>query len=70
MADTTMDFPEVNGKVLAGLSVREDIEFGREVLLRFTDKTQLSIAVGVKQVVDARYCDEEMPDQPTALRQS
>ena len=70
MKDTTMDFPEVTGKVLAGLSIREDVEFGREVLLRFTDKTQLSIAVGVNQVVDARYCDEETPDLPISSRKS
>ncbi len=70
MKDTTMDFPEVTGKVLASLSIREDVEFGREVLLRFTDKTQLSIAVGVKQVVDARYCEEETPDLLISSRKS
>ena len=70
MKNTTMDFPEVTGKVLASLSIREDFQFGQEVLLRFTDNTQLSIAVGVKQVVDARYCKEETPDLPMFCRTS
>ncbi len=65
-----MDFPEVTGKTVAELSVPEDIEFGREVLLRFTDETQLSIAIGVKQVVDARYCKEDAPDVLLAAKHS
>ena len=70
MDERRMDFPEVAGKTLAELSIVEDIEFGREVLLRFTDDTQLSIAIGVKQVVDARYCKEDTPDVLLASRQS
>jgi len=64
-----IQFPEVIGKSIAEVSVHEDELFGREVLLRFTDGTQLSIAVGVKQVVDARYCHEDTPDSPIFVRQ-
>ena len=64
MSDPKLEFPEVVGKFVAELSVYEDTEFGKEVLVRFTDGTQLSIAVGVRQVVDARYCNEETPDLP------
>jgi hypothetical protein len=70
MTDTKLEFPEVTGKVVAELFVAEDPEFGKEVLVRFSDGTQLSIAVGVRQVIDARYCNEETPDLPICHRQS
>ena len=69
MENTTVGFPEVVGKVLAELSVFDDSLFGREVLVRFTDGTQLSIAIGMKQTVDARYCLEDTPDNPIFVRQ-
>jgi hypothetical protein len=62
MLEQKLDFPEVVGKSIAELAVTEDPEFGKEVLVRFSDGTQLSIAIGVRQTVDARYCNEETPD--------
>ena len=70
MSESKLEFPEVVGKLIAELSVVEDPEFGKEVLVRFADGTQLSIAVGVRQVIDARYCNEEMPDLPISHRRS
>jgi len=70
MAESKIEFPEVVGKSVAELFVVEDPDFGREVLIRFSDGTQLSIAVGVRQVIDARYCDEETPDLPITHKQS
>ena len=70
MSESKLEFPEVVGKLVAELSVIEDPEFGKEVLVRFADGTQLSIAVGVRQVIDARYCNEEMPDLPISHRRS
>ena len=70
MSESKLEFPEVVGKLVAELSVSEDPEFGKEVLVRFADGTQLSIAVGVRQVIDARYCNEETPDLPISHRQS
>jgi len=70
MSESKLEFPEVVGKLVAELSVIEDPEFGKEVLVRFADGTQLSIAVGVRQVIDARYCNDEMPDLPISHRQS
>jgi hypothetical protein len=69
MENPKIEFPELAGKVLAELSVYDDTLYGREVLVRFTDETQLSIAVGVKQSIDARYCSEETPDKPIFIRQ-
>ncbi len=69
MDDPKMAFPEVAGKVLAELSVYNDELYGREVLVRFTDDTQLSIAVGVRQSIDARYCSEDAPEKPIFIRQ-
>ena len=69
MESARVDFPEVVGKSVAELTVLDDPEFGREILVRFTDATQLSISVGVKQTVDARYCNEDTPDKPFFIRQ-
>jgi hypothetical protein len=69
MDNRALDFPEVVGKSIVALSVYDDPVFGREVLVRFTDGTQLSIAIGVRQTVDARYCVEETPDAPIFVRQ-
>ncbi len=70
MSESKLEFPEVVGKSVAEVSVLDDPEFGKEVLLRFSDGTQLSIAVGVCQTVDARYCKEETPDLPISHRKS
>lgn len=68
MENGTVAFPEVAGKMVAELVVQDDDMFGREVLVRFSDGTQLSIVIGVKQAVDARYCMEETPDIPIFVR--
>ena len=68
MENARIDFPEVVGKTVTELSVQDDDMFGREVLVRFSDGTQLSIVVSVKQAVDARYCLEETPDIPIFVR--
>ena len=64
MSEQKLQFPEVIGKSVAELAVIEDPEFGKEVLVRFSDGTQLSIAVGARLTVDARYCNEETSDRP------
>lgn len=69
MEQRTIEFPEVAGKAIAELSILDDALYGREVLVRFTDGTQLSICVGVTQSIDARYCREDTPDQPLFVRQ-
>ena len=69
MENGRLEFPEVSGKTIAELLVQDDEMFGREVLVRFSDGTQLSIVIGVKQSVDARYCVEETPDTPIFVRQ-
>ena len=69
MSETKLEFPEVTGKSVREVSVQDDPEFGKEVLLRFCDGTQLSIALGVRQTVDARYCEEDKPDLPITHRQ-
>ncbi len=70
MTEARLEFPEVIGKQVAELFVVEDPEFGKEVLVRFSDGTQLSIAVCVRQVIDARYCNEETPDLPITHRET
>jgi len=69
MENSKVEFPEVIGKSVAELSIYEDDVFGREFLLRFSDGTQLSVCVGVRQSIDARYCKEDSPDTPIFTRQ-
>ena len=69
MEQPRIDFPEVAGKTVAEISVYDDPTYGREVLVHFTDETQLSICVGVKQTIDARYSRDGTPDRPLFLRQ-
>ena len=69
MENTKLEFPEVAGKSISELSVYDDPLCGREVLVRFVDGTQLSLCVGAKQLVDARYCNEDTPDVPIFTRQ-
>ena len=69
MENTKLEFPEVVGKSISELSVYDDQLCGREVLVRFSDGTQLSLCVSAKQLVDARYCNEDTPDVPIFTRQ-
>ena len=70
MENPKLVFPEVVGKSITELSVSDDPTCGREVLVRFSDGTQLSVCIGVKQTVDARYCNEDQPDIPMFVRQN
>jgi hypothetical protein len=52
MEHAKIAFPEVVGNSVADLTVYDDPAYGREVLLVFTDGTQLSVCIGVKQTVE------------------
>ena len=69
MENAKIEFLEVVGKSVIELSILEDEAFGRELLVRFSDGTQLSVCVGVKQTIDARYCKEDIPDRPIFTRE-
>lgn len=69
MQNLKMEFPEVVGKAVAELSIYDDPALGREVLVRFNDGTHLSVCIGVKQAVDARYSHDDEPDSPIFIRQ-
>ena len=70
MPELKLESPEVVGKLVAKVCVLDDPEFSKEVLLRFSDGTQPSIAIGVRQTVDIRYCQEEPPDKPISHEQA
>jgi hypothetical protein len=70
MENPKIEFPEVIGKSVIELSILEDDAYGREFLVRFSDGTQLSVCVGVRQTIDARYCNEETPDRPIFTREA
>jgi hypothetical protein len=69
MENAAIEFPEVAGKTIKEMTVHDDPLYGREVLARFTDGTQLSICIAATQSVEARYCSEETPDVPIFVRQ-
>ncbi len=69
MENAAIEFPEVVGKTIKEMAVHDDPLYGREVLARFTDGTQLSICIAATQSVEARYCSEETPDEPIFVRQ-
>jgi hypothetical protein len=56
---TELTFQKSPGKHVFERFVQQDEELGREVCVRFTEGTQLSSAVGVRQIIGARYCNEE-----------
>ena len=68
MEKPKLEFPEAVGKTIAELAVYDDALHGREVLVRFTDGTQISVCVGVEQIVEARCCNEDTPDAPIWTR--
>lgn len=45
MKRSTFDFPEVKGKIIEELVVFDDPQNGREVLLKFSDDTLLSVVM-------------------------
>ena len=68
MEKPKLEFPEAVGKTIAELAVYDDVLHGREVLLRFTDGTQISVCVSVVKIVEARCCNEDAPDTPIWTR--
>jgi hypothetical protein len=51
---TELTFQKSPGKHVFERFVQQDEELGREVCVRFTEGTQLSSAVGVRQIIGAR----------------
>ena len=43
MSESKLEFPEVVGKSVAEVAVLDDPEFGKEILLRFSDGMQLQL---------------------------
>ena len=68
MEKPKLEFPEAVGKTIAELAVYDDALHGREVLVRITDGTQISVCVGVEQIVEVRCCNEDTPDTPIWTR--
>ena len=56
-----LSLPEIAGKTLVGASIHE---VAPELLLRFSDSTQLSIEVTERYRTDVLYCADDKPDQP------
>ncbi len=59
-----LSIPEVAGKTLVEACIYQVDPEGRELLLRFSDSTQLSIEVGKAFAVDVLFFKDGVPDQP------
>jgi hypothetical protein len=68
MENAKLEFPEVVGQVVSELTIYDDPISGQEVLVRFSDGTQLSICINIRQAVDARYYKDDTPDMPIFIR--
>jgi hypothetical protein len=59
MKRPTFEFPEAKGKTIEEVLIFDDPENGREILLRFTDETVLSVVLETSTVVTGKlYCNE------------
>ncbi len=56
MKHPTFEFPEAKGKTIEEVVVFDDPENGREILLRFTDETVLSVVLETSTVVTGKLC--------------
>ena len=52
-----LDLPNVSGKTVEGIALHDDPASGRELTIRFTDGTELSVIVASKQVATVRHFD-------------
>jgi hypothetical protein len=54
MKRPTFEFPEAKGKTIEEVLIFDDPENGREILLRFTDETVLSVVLETSTVVTGK----------------
>jgi len=52
-----LDMPNVSGKTVESIALHDDPASGRELTIRFTDETELSVMVGCKQIATIRHFD-------------
>lgn len=53
----TLEMPDVNGKTVESIALYDDPASGRELTIRFTDGTELSVMMVSKQVATVRHFD-------------
>jgi hypothetical protein len=59
MTMVKMAFPELAGKTVEEIVLYDDPLTGREVAMRFSDGTELSISIRAQQCAEARYFARE-----------
>jgi hypothetical protein len=52
-----LEMPDVSGKTVSSIAVHDDPISGRELTIRFTDETELSVMIGCKQIAAVRHFD-------------
>ena len=56
MKQPTFDFPEAKGKCVEEVLIFDDAQKGREILIRFTDQTVLSISMEILATISGKLC--------------
>jgi hypothetical protein len=52
---TKLEVPDVSGKTVDSIVLRDDPSSGRELTIRFTDETELSVMVECRQIAAVRH---------------
>ena len=52
-----LEMPNVSGKTVDSIALHDDPISGRELTIRFTDGTELSVMVGCRQIATVRHFD-------------
>jgi hypothetical protein len=62
-----IEFSEANGKIVQSLRVYDDPPSGREIHLKFSDGTAISIEIGIQSVVSGKHYRENQGDVEVLL---
>ncbi len=55
MTMAKLEIPNVSGKTVDSVALHDDPLSGRELTVRFTDGTELSVTIGFRQIATVRH---------------
>lgn len=55
MTMAKLEMPDVSGKTVDSIVLHDDPSSGRDLTIRFTDETELSVMVECKQIATVRH---------------
>ena len=57
MTRPRLEIPNVSGRTVQSIMLHDDPSYGREVNIRFTDQTEVSVSVECRQIAEVRHFD-------------